>query len=806
MALLASLNSRQREAVLHSEGPLLVLAGAGSGKTRVVVTRIAYLILERRVAPEAILAVTFTNKAAGEMRERVTRLLEEHGLESSAKPTVSTFHSFCVRLLRRFGSSLADLRKGFTPRFLIFDESDQLSVIKSASKELDIDSKFIKPSAARTAISKAKNLGRTSIGSPLHQNAQTLALNQIFDLYQDKLLESNALDFDDLLLEAVNLLRSSERVREIVRAQYRYLMVDEYQDTNRPQYELMRLLAEPRCNVCVVGDEDQAIYSWRGADINNILGFEEDFQDAKIIRLEQNYRSTGSILRAASAVVECNVHRKGKRLWTAGPNGDLPALYCAWDGYGEARYVAQAMGEILDRDPTTRVGILYRTNSQSRLIEEALRREGREFTVVGGVAFYQRAEIKDLLSYLRVAVAPDDAVSLRRVINVPARGIGKSTLDRLQTYASQANVSLWRAIEHAVNRHVVPLRARIALRKFRKLITDLRARLEIDDLESLLGWLYVESNYRDMLETNDSAESESRIENIKELVVAAQEADRKGQSLHDFLDQSALVSDSDQIDQTARIQLMTLHTAKGLEFPAAAIVGMEEELLPHARSLDGNEEALEEERRLCYVGMTRARRYLLLTCAQQRRRFGAESPVEMAPSRFLEEIPRELLEDRSGARWGGMRGYGRAYAKSRGQTASSEPVAAYGTPSGEANADIATHDSVAAVADFFNQRGIETPEPIHPKPASAPKAAPAATPRPWTQSRRRRAEPKLGQALKTLRGQGPFARGTRVKHKKFGVGVVRRREGEGPRAKLIVYFENYGLRKLVAGYANLLEV
>ena len=806
MSLLASLNPRQREAVLHTEGPLLVLAGAGSGKTRVVVTRVAYLILENRVDPEGILAVTFTNKAAGEMRERVMGLLEEHGLEASAKPVVSTFHSFCVRLLRRFGSSLAEVRKGFTSRFLIFDESDQLSVIRSACKELDIDSKLIKPSVARAAISRAKNEGRASIGSPLAQNAETLALNRIFDIYEDKLLESNALDFNDLLLEGVNLLKSSERVREIVRSKYRYLMVDEYQDTNRPQYELMRLLAEPRCNVCVVGDEDQAIYSWRGADINNILGFEEDFKDAKIIRLEQNYRSTGSILRAASAVVECNVQRKGKRLWTAGANGDLPVLYRAWDGYGEARYVAQAMGELLDRDPSIRGGILYRTNSQSRLIEEALRREGREFTVVGGVAFYQRAEIKDLLSYLRVAVAPDDAVSLRRVINVPARGIGKSTLDRLEAYASQAKVSLWRAIEHAVNRHLVPLRARIALRNFRTLITELRDMLEVEDLDSLLGWIYVESKYRDMLESNDSAESESRIENVKELLVAAQDAHRNGQSLHDFLDQTALVSDSDQIDQTARIQLMTLHTAKGLEFPAVAIVGMEEELLPHSRSVDGNEEALEEERRLCYVGMTRARRYLLLTCAEQRRRFGAKSPVDMEPSRFLEEIPRELLDDRSGSRWAGTRGYGRAYAKSPGETAAPKPVAAYGTPSGKPNADIATHDSVAAVADFFNQRGIESPEPIQPKRASAPKAAPAATPSRLPPRRRRRAEPKLGQALKTLRGQGPFACGTRVRHKKFGVGVVRRREGEGPRAKLTVYFKNHGLRKLVAGYANLIEV
>ena len=803
MSLLASLNARQLEAVQHPEGPLLVLAGAGSGKTRVVVTRIAYLILERGVAPESILAVTFTNKAASEMRERVVRLLETYGLKDPRKPVVSTFHSFCVRLLRRYGAPLAEIRKGFTPRFLIFDEKDQLAVVKAAYRDLGLGDKLVKPSVALSAISRAKNAGRKRIGSRDKDDPRTLLLNRVYDSYQAALLEANALDFDDLLLEAVAVLQSSPAVRETVRSRYRYLLVDEYQDTNRPQYELMRILAEPRRNVCVVGDEDQAIYSWRGADIGNILGFELDFPTSKIIRLEQNYRSTRSILAAASAVVERNQARKGKRLWTAGPRGDLPVLYRAQNGYVEARYVARAMGGLLDRDPELRVGVLYRTNAQSRLIEEAFRREGHQFVVVGGVAFYQRAEVKDLLAYLKAAVSPHDAVSLRRIINVPARGIGKTTLERLRDYALRQRVSLWRAIEETVDRRLLPARARAALYKFRQLMTELRARFDTDDLESLLAWVYDKSGYRDMLESRSSPESEARVENIKELATAAREASENDASLHAFLDHAALVSDSDGIDHSARVLLMTLHTAKGLEFPAVAMVGMEESVLPHARSLKGGTEALEEERRLCYVGMTRARRHLLLTCAEERRRYGARKPEPMEQSRFLEEIPQELLDDRSPA-WGrGAYDYGRTFAALPEQTAVSPPASTRAGSSENGATDLATHDSVSAVADFFKQRGIKADVPTRP-------LAPAGRGRPSRRApmlgRALRREPKLGQALKNLRRQGPFARGTRVKHKKFGVGTVMRREGDGPNAKLSVYFKSHGLKKLVAGYANLVEV
>ena len=804
MSLLASLNARQREAVLHGEGPLLVIAGAGSGKTRVVVTRIAYLILEKGIAPKSVLAVTFTNKAADEMRERVVQLLEEHGLHGTRKPLVSTFHSFCVRLLRQYGASLAAVRKGFTPRFLILDAKDQLAVVKEVCRELGLGERAVKPAHALAAISRAKNAGRMRIGSRDSRDPMTRSLNDVYEAYEASLLESNALDFDDLLLEAVALLRHDPRITESVRSRYRYLLIDEYQDTNRPQYELMRLLAEPRRNVCVVGDEDQAIYSWRGADIGNILGFESDYPAARVIRLEQNYRSTQRILDAASAVIEHNDRRKGKRLWSSGPAGELPALYQAWDGRAEARYVARAMGEILDRDPEARVGVLYRTNAQSRLIEEAFRREGREFLVVGGVAFYQRREVKDLLAYIKAAVSPDDSVSLQRIINVPARGIGKMTLQRLRDYASREGVSLWRAIEETVERRLLPKRARTALQAFRQLMVELRARLDADDCASLLAWVYDRSGYRDMLEVSSSAESEARIENIKELGVAASEASKDGASLHEFLDYAALVSDSDGIDQLARVQLMTLHTAKGLEFPAVAIVGMEESLFPHQRSIASEGDALEEERRLFYVGMTRARRHLLLTCAGRRSLYGAGDPQRMEPSRFLDEIPPELLDDRSPAAWGGTHDRGRAFSEVPEASGAASPLASGLSAEPDNGAtQIATHDSVSAVADFFKQRGIQTDIPT--RPASAAAGVPAAAGAP-IRRRSRRSKPRLGQALKTLRRQGPFASGTRVRHKKFGVGVVRRREGEGPTAKLSVYFKNHGMKKLVAGYANLSEV
>ena len=800
MSVLASLNPQQREAVLQTDGPLLLLAGAGSGKTRVVITRIAHLILDKGVRPQSILAVTFTNKAAEEMRERVERILGAHGVTPDAMPTVSTFHSFCVRLLRRYGRPLAELRPGFTPQFLIFDEADQLAVVKRAYQDLGPDADFMKPSAALTAISRAKSRGRHPIRLHAGDAQRTRLLERIYELYRDALVSSNALDFDDLLLESVRLLSASEEVLDRVRSRYCYLLVDEFQDTNRPQYQIMKLIAEPNCNVCVVGDEDQSIYSWRGAEIKNILEFEADFPGTRVIRLEQNYRSTASILAAASALVERNVHRKGKRLWTDGPAGDRPVLYRAADAEAEARYVVRTLGRLLDDDPTLRAGVLYRTNAQSRLLEDALRRDGRDFLLVGGVAFYQRAEVKDLLAYLKAAIAPDDAVSLRRILNVPARGIGKATLERLQNHASERGMSLWQAIEDTLDRSLLPARASAALGRFRQLLRGLRNKIQKDELPRVLEWVFDETGYRQMLESSDAAEDANRLENVKELLVAALEASARDATVQDFLDHAALVADSDGIDRRARILLMTLHNAKGLEFPLVAMIGLEEKLLPHRRSMV-DDSALEEERRLCYVGMTRAERYLLLTCAGKRWQYGSGNPERMLPSRFLEEIPADLLDDRT-------RGAGAPRTDRRVAGPDIRPKAPFQSVRPRERASrgtiqIQTHDSLQAVADFFKLRGIE----LETEDAAGPSAKPPpiALARSVTAAPRKR-KPRLGQALKDLRNQGAFPRGTRVRHEKFGVGVVQRREGEGPHAKLSVYFQNHGMKKLVAGYANLREM
>ncbi len=792
MSFLASLNPQQREAVDHGDGPLLVLAGAGSGKTRVIVSRIARLILEQGVAPESVLGVTFTNKAASEMRERVARLLHENHPSGHRPPLVSTFHSFCVRLLRFHGAPLAGLREGFGTGFLIFDESDQISVVKEACKQLGLQDPDLKPRTVLGAISRLKNhaLGEGALTGK--DRRQTQALNDIYERYRSALLAANALDFDDLLLEAFRLLQTFEDVRNSLQSRYRHLLVDEFQDTNRPQYEILRLLAGERKNVCVVGDDDQAIYSWRGANVENILGFEEDFPRTKIIRLEQNYRSTQAILDASSALIARNVRRKEKTLWTDGPVGDRPRLYVAADGDVEARYVAHEAGRLLDADPEMRVAVLYRTNAQSRLFEEALRRADRDFLVVGGVAFYQRAEVKDLLAYVRCAVSPGDSVSLRRIINVPARGIGKTTLARLSEYSVAHGISLWQAIETTVRENLLPRRACMALGPFCEQMAQLGQKLQAGNIASALEWVFEESGYRTMLEGDDSPEAATRLDNVRELLVAAGEAAESGESAAEFLDHAALVADSDRINDTARILLMTLHNAKGLEFPAVVLVGMEETLLPHGRSL-ADEGDIEEERRLCYVGMTRAQRELVLTCARYRRLYGAPEGQAMKRSRFLGEVPQHLLDNRSADHPRRQPGLPGAMDLESGDfgTEARGPVR-----HSVREAGIETHNSVSAVAGFFKTRGIKTDA----VPESRPMARPARSSAPARQS------PKLGQALKALRKEGPFARGTRVRHRKFGVGVVESREGEGPTAKISVYFQKYGRKRLVAGYANLQEL
>ena len=607
MDFLQGLNPQQQEAAAHIEGPLLILAGAGSGKTRVITQRIAHLVATAGIPGPSILAVTFTNKAAGEMKERVAGLLGISDYRQA--PLISTFHSFCVRLLRRDGDPLAEIRHNFTRDFTIYDDSDQLALIKQIYRAIGLDEKFMNYRGALSAISHSKNHGETPTdlyrksGDP---KASKLAL--VFEKYDDSLRRANAMDFDDLLLEAVRLLRHDERTRRNYNERFQFVMIDEYQDTNRTQYELMRLLTQTHQNVCVVGDEDQSIYGWRGADIRNILDFERDYPDAKVIRLEQNYRSTKNILEAASAVVANNLQRKGKWLWTDSGSGEPVGLYEAWDGENEALFIADSIDKLLARNPKDHVAVLYRTNFQSRQIEEALRRYGRKYTVVGGLSFYQRMEVKDVLGYLKVSVSPHDSIGLLRIINTPARGIGKTTVEQIEKFALEHDLSMWSAIGRMLDEKQFPTRAEAALVVFKKLIDELVA-ADGKPLNELLKLILERSGYQAMLEADPSPEAATRIENLNELVNAATDAAERGETVSDFLDHAALVADSDDVDEHAAISLLTIHNAKGLEFPIVFLAGMEEGLFPHSRSKD-SVNAMEEERRLCYVGMTRARKRL----------------------------------------------------------------------------------------------------------------------------------------------------------------------------------------------------
>src|SRR5215467_1923734 len=641
MDFLQGLNPQQREAVAHTEGPLLILAGAGSGKTRVITHRIAHLISRHHIPPSTILAVTFTNKAADEMRKRVADLLENENLSST--PSLSTFHSFCVRLLRRDGDPLAQIRPGFTRRFSIYDDEDQLTLIKAAYRHLGLDEKFMQPRAVLSRISHAKNCKKAP--PDLYQEATEPNLTKvavIFEEYEKALRQANALDFDDLLLETVRLLYHDQSTRDGYNRRLGYLMIDEYQDTNRSQYELMRLLTQEHQNVCVVGDEDQSIYSWRGADIRNILDFERDYPNARTIRLEQNYRSTKNILEAASALVAHNKERKGKWLWTDSGAGESIGFYTGFDAENEALFIADTIERLLSDNPDERVAVLYRTNFQSRQIEEALRRYGRKYIVVGGFSFYQRAEIKDILAYLKLALAPQDSISLLRIINTPARGIGKSTVEQSERYSLEHNLDLWTAVGRMLGENQFATRAHAALAAFHRLMEELAEGLAALPLHDGLRFVEERTGYRKMLEQENTPESEGRIENLDELASAAAEAASRGESVTDFLDHAALVADADAVDEHAQVSLLTLHNAKGLEFPIVCLAGLEEGLFPHSRSFN-SEAMLEEERRLCYVGMTRAEKRLILTWARYRRRFGEGEQERSIASRFLSEVPANLI-------------------------------------------------------------------------------------------------------------------------------------------------------------------
>jgi DNA helicase-2/ATP-dependent DNA helicase PcrA len=626
--LTAGLNPQQREAVLATEGAVLILAGAGSGKTRVITHRIAHLVLEKGVPSEQILAVTFTNKAAGELKTRIEGLLG-----GALRGWVSTFHSLCVRILRREAAAA-----GLPRDFLIYDDDDQLSVVREALRALDLSEKLHPPRRVLSRISAVKNSGR----DPAEAEGDSVGaaqLARISERYRAALDAAHALDFDDLLLRAVQLLESHEPTRESYRRRFRYVLVDEYQDTNRTQYDLIRLLTGSDGNLTVVGDEDQSIYAWRGATISNILDFERDFPAARVLRLEENYRSSQAILDSASGVVARNRKRKGKTLRAVKDGGEPVRLHVTGDEYQEAAWVVEQIAA----NRGNRAAVLYRMNAQSRLFEEALLRLRLPYVVVGALSFYARKEVKDLLAYLRLVLNPRDAVSLRRVLNVPPRGIGTKTETELERLADARGITLWEALEAAVDDSLLPARATLPLGRFRETLASLRAEAEQLDLKGLVSRILEVTGYSAALAQDDSSESQDRLENLAELLRAASdyEMQEPSSSLAGFLDRVSLLSDTDAAFGEAPVVLMTLHSAKGLEFESVFLVGMEEGLVPHSRST-ASEDSLEEERRLCYVGMTRAMDRLFLTRARTRQVFGQRRIAEA--SRFLDEIPRQRLK------------------------------------------------------------------------------------------------------------------------------------------------------------------
>jgi DNA helicase-2/ATP-dependent DNA helicase PcrA len=782
---LRGLNPQQKEAVTHLNGPLLLLAGAGSGKTRVVTHRIAHLISEHYIPGPAILAVTFTNKAAGEMRDRVQKLLGDDSTRAS--PFVSTFHSFCVRLLRRNGQALADIRPGFSTSFNIYDDDDQISLIKAIYREMGLDDKsFMQHRAALSRISHAKNHKETPDSFyKISKDPKMSRLAVVFDRYEARLRQANAVDFDDLLLESVRLLKHDEATRGSYNRRFEFIHIDEYQDTNRSQYELIRLLTESHKNLCVVGDEDQSIYGWRGANIHNILDFEKDYPKARVIRLEQNYRSTKNILEAASNLIARNTQRKGKWLWTEHETGAKIGAYEAYDAENEALWIADTIERLLRQNPGDRVAVLYRTNFQSRQIEEALRRYNRKYLIVGGFSFYQRAEVKDLIAYLKALATPQDSISLLRILNVPARGIGKSTVEQMEQYALEHNLSLWSAIAEMLEQHLFPTRAEAAVVAFRKLMDEMRDGVHARPVNETLEGIVERTGYRRML-NDGTPESENRLGNIEELINAAADAAERGEGLAEFLDHAALVSESDALDESAQVCLLTVHNAKGLEFPFVFIAGLEDGLFPHIRAVlmeDASAaDRLEEERRLCYVAMTRAEKRLYLSWAKFRRRYGGGSPEQSIPSRFLKEVPQALVEPLNP------------------RAAQAREVDLYAEQH-QARETVRknlytgkTYNSLDNIAQFFSERGMPAPRGIAPSTDAPPKPAPVSA-SPAASVARPAAQP--------VRRKKPFGPGSSVNHPKYGRGTILRREGEGDDAKLTVSFPGYGLKKLIQKYAGI---
>jgi DNA helicase-2/ATP-dependent DNA helicase PcrA len=653
---LKRLNPQQREAVLKTQGPVLIVAGAGSGKTRVLTHRIAYLLTEKKITPWNILAITFTNKAAREMRDRVAAITGP----AASDIWISTFHSMCVRILRR------DIdRIGFSRNFSILDSGDTLSVVKSCMKELNLDPKKFEPKAIQATISNAKNelISPELFEQRIGDYFQGIAA-KVYTLYQKKLKANHSLDFDDLIMMTIELFKQVPDVLDFYQRKFQYVHVDEYQDTNRAQYMLVQMLADKHRNLCVVGDSDQSIYKFRGADISNILDFEKDFKDAAVIKLEQNYRSTKMILQAANEVIARNAGRKSKNLWTDNDNGRKIGVYESESEHDEAYFIVSEIQKAREQGKTYQdFAILYRTNAQSRVIEEVFLKSNVPYSIVGGMRFYDRKEIKDLLAYLRLLANPDDDVSLLRIINVPKRGIGQTTMDKVAAYAASKGFSIYQSLKEV---DFIGLSGRFAnaLAEFYELITNLSKMVDYLSVSELIEEMLQRTQYREEYQRENSLESRARLENINEFLSVAMDFEQKNEdkSLVSFLTDLALIADIDTLTEDEenpddKVVLMTLHSAKGLEFPSVFLVGMEEGIFPHSRSLS-DEEEMEEERRLAYVGITRAEKELYLSYARTRTLFGKTN--SHAPSRFLDEIPEDALEHIDNGRrnrFGGDRAY-----------------------------------------------------------------------------------------------------------------------------------------------------
>ena len=768
--ILKGLNDKQYEAVVNTEGPCLVIAGAGSGKTKVLTHKIAYLIGEKGAKPWDILAITFTNKAANEMKERIANLVGDDAKDI----WMGTFHSICVRILRRFID-----RIGFDTSFIIFDTSDQRTLVKACMRDLAIDDKLFNDRSVLSEISNAKNemLEPEQYTARSNGDFRKEKIATVYELYQKRLKENNAIDFDDIINYTIKILMENPDILEYYANKFKYVLVDEYQDTNKAQFTLVTLLASKHGNITVVGDNDQGIYSFRGADISNILNFERDFPGTKIIKLEQNYRCTGNILKAANSVIKNNEVKYKKELWTENEEGNLPNVYQADNEYDEATYIVTQI-EHLKREEYYKYSdfaILYRMNTQSRAIEDILRRENVPYKIVGGLKFYERKEIKDIIAYLRLIQNSADNLSLKRIINEPKRGIGKTSLDKVEAIAEQNEISMYEVIKHADQYGLN--RVFLNSREFVNIIEELKDKKEELLISELIKMTLKKSGYTKALEQENTIEAENRIENLEEFLTVAIEFEEEyaENSLSQFLEGITLSSDIDNVEETEdSVTLMTLHSAKGLEFPVVFLVGMEEGIFPGYKSISEPKE-LEEERRLCYVGITRAKEHLYLTCSKQRTIFGSTSynPV----SRFLKEIPEDLLE-----------GYKEAFGEEDNNKNEMFKDSNYSWTYGSKNkGNIKTYKidekepvGVAAKSNKLNTSGFAF----------------------------RTAESFLNNLGKksTSNNQvdlSKYEAGVRVYHKKFGEGTINKVEPEGEDLKVDISFDKVGHKRLMAKYANL---